>query len=60
MGIKLCNRLPVGIKSIESSKDFKNKLRLYSAEHLLFGIKLFAYVDTKCRKSKHKINAWVE
>jgi hypothetical protein len=27
MWIKLCTRLPVGIKSTESFRDFKNKLR---------------------------------
>jgi len=54
MGIKLYNRLPVGIKSTVSFKDFKNKLRTFISENSLYLVQelffFFAYVDIEVRK----------
>ena len=41
MGKKLYNKLAVGIKRIESFKDFKNKLRSFSLDNSFYSTQEF-------------------
>jgi hypothetical protein len=51
MGTKLYNRLPVGIKSTDSFKDFKNKLTTFLLENSFYSAQeIFANVDSEFRK----------